>query len=85
MGIFLVRFTNSPAKQDIMYAKRRLGKDEKIYINDQLTSLNAMLFKQARDLKRRGHLHSTWTRFGKVFMRKTDQSDAKEIRSPSDL
>ncbi len=80
----IIAFTNSAVKQDIMFSKKTL-RNQDIYINDQLTATNGALFKQARDLRKQGQLLYVWTRFGKLFVKKTAESQAKEIRSPNDL
>jgi hypothetical protein len=41
--------------------------DDKIYINEDLTKTDALLYKKARDDVKKKKLHSTWTKNGKVF------------------
>lgn len=53
----------------------------RIYINEVLTKRNQYLFKLARDQKREGKLKFTWFRNGRLLVRKTEKSKAKEITS----
>lgn len=41
-----------------------------IFINEDLTSQNVVLFSKALEFKRNGHIESTWTFNGKIFLRK---------------
>ena len=88
----IVRFSNSAAKHDVMVAKRKL-RDPKakanhgaqVFINDQLTALNGKLFREARMLKKNGRLFSTWTRNGKVYVKRSIDGQVQEIKSLNDI
>jgi hypothetical protein len=45
-----------------------------IYFNDHLTSRSKYLFFLARKFKREGHVKYAWTNFGKIFIKKDDNS-----------
>lgn len=61
------------------------GPTRNIYLNDHLTKFNESIAKRARDLKREGHIFSTWTRDCKVFVRKTKDGRATAIKKELDL
>ena len=68
----LVKFSNPQAKSRLFQKKRHL-KDlgfTGVYINEDLTAKNASLFKIAREFKRNGRIEGTWTKGGKVYIKK---------------
>lgn len=56
-----------------------------IYINENLTLANQILFKKARDKKREIKFKYVWTKNGKIFMRKNDNSKIIYIQHEADL
>lgn len=61
------------------------GTDLQIYISEYLSPENASLFKEARILKKNGEIKHAWTRNGKIFVRKSENSTVKKIFTKSDL
>jgi hypothetical protein len=61
------------------------GSQSKIFVSDHLTPANAKIFYEARKIVKEKKAKSTWTRDGKIFIKKTDQSEAVEIGLMSDL
>ena len=80
----VVRFAYTSTKQDVMAARRNI-KGRQIYINDQQTQPNSKIFQHARQMVRNGTLASTWTRLGKVFVKKNDHSRPVWITLMKDL
>jgi hypothetical protein len=54
----------------------------KIYVNEHLTAANKNLFWLARNV---ADFKFAWTRFGKVFIKKDEQSPVIRISKPADL
>ena len=73
----IVRFNNYYSKKEMYYGRRKLRKvnvrhisgAEKIYINENLTSQRAALFKKVRDKKRLRQGWKVWTTDGKIFVK----------------
>lgn len=61
------------------------GSAKPIYIDESLTSLGRRLAFLARQYVKDNHYHSTWTSYGKVFLRKTQNSPVLRIECESDL
>ncbi len=82
----IVRFAFTSIKQDIMeeFRKRRLFK-QKIYINDQLTTINNTIFYHARSLVKNNTIQSAWTRLGKIYIRQTAHDKPVWVQKLSDL
>ncbi|XP_047992082.1 uncharacterized protein LOC125230872 [Leguminivora glycinivorella] len=64
---------------------RHLGftynEDQQIYLSEHLTAKGSRLYFLARDLKKsKGYKHC-WTSYGKVYVRKTDESQIIQINS----
>lgn len=81
--LVIVRFVSRKKKYEVMKAKSTL-KGKNIYINDHLTRLNAEVFKKTRELKKQNKLEATWTRNGKVFIKRTNGKIA-EVANISDI
>jgi hypothetical protein len=58
--------------------------NNKVYINEHLTTTNKHLFWLARKVKETGYKY-VWTRSGKVFVRKDEQSQVIRVASASDI
>lgn len=61
------------------------GEPRRFYINERLTRHNRQLFKLARERGRQAGWRFTWTREGRVFMRRAEGQPAQRIRSEADL
>ncbi len=59
--------------------------ESSIYINEDLTLHRAKLFHDARKLKKQGRLHSTWTQFGNIMVKRTIEDIPKAVYDHSDL
>lgn len=59
--------------------------DSNVYINEQLTKLEADLFYKVREKKRELTYKYAWTFHGHIFMRKEKSSEAIRINSDKDL
>lgn len=56
-----------------------------IYINENLTKMNRMLYKQARDWKREKLVKYTWSINGIIYVRQDDKSKAISLRGELDI
>ena len=79
----LVKFNKTDSKIRMMAAQRE--KRTKHFINDQMTRVGGELAKKCRDHKRAGTIRFTWTRLGKIFIKKTEESRTTEIQSMDDI
>lgn len=61
------------------------GKTENIYVVEHLSPSNKALHAAARQRGKEMHYKYVWVRNGKIFMRKTDDSDYKYIRDQETL
>ncbi len=84
VALLVVRFVYTMSKQDVMSRTKYL-RGKNVYLNDQLTKTNGKIFGRARYLKRMNFIHATWTRLGKVFVKKTEHSSPTWITSLLDL
>ena len=90
----IVPFNNYYSKKEMYYGRRKLRKvnvrhisgAEKIYINENLTSQRAALFKKVRDKKRLRQGWKVWTTDGKIFVKPDSSLDyITRINSVEDL
>ncbi|XP_074000195.1 uncharacterized protein [Rhodnius prolixus] len=58
---------------------------ELIYVNEYLSSLKYNVLKKAKFYKKEGHLHSVWTRNGKIYVRLLENSSPQVISTQEDL
>lgn len=87
----LVKFNKNEIKKSILVARRNKNlnteiisqnlRKRPIYINEQLTQHNQLLFKCARELKKTESMKFVWTKNGEIFIRKTADSQIIKIRS----
>jgi len=76
---YLVTF-KSPWEAQLIYSQRLQNlRNENVYISEDLTVSESRLFYKARQLKKNNLIHSTWTREGKVYVRKRVDQDPIEI------
>ena len=88
----IVRFSRYSAKNQLYKARihlrnvlsQPLGPD-KIYINENLTSWRAELFREVRKVKKKYHNGKAWTVDGKIFFKPELAAKAKRIDSYEDL
>lgn len=96
----LVRFRMEKTKEDLMKRKREKNlncsmityKEVKIgtatdviYFGDNLTPLNASLYFDARQLRKKEVVKYAWTKMGSVYVRKDDTSKAIKITTRDQL
>ena len=60
-------------------------RDSTIYVNDHLTSHGKNLFREAKTKKGNLDYKYLWTRDGKIFMRKNDNSEVIHITCLADI
>ena len=74
-GTCIVRFTNREARDRFYKGRSELYADnqqDRIYINEHLTQRNALLYKEARELKKSGKVTHAWTKNCRVLVRHKD-------------
>lgn len=76
---------NKDSKHNTSHLSGLSGPPQPIFIDESLTSLGRKLFFPARQFVRDNRYHSTWTSYGKVFIRKTQDSPAIRIDGEEDL
>ncbi len=78
--LYYVTLTTYRKKEEIMMVKKNLKQnDEKIFINENLTPKQGVTFFMARKLVKEKKLVATWTRDGKVYVKKDENSQSKII------
>lgn len=65
----MIRLKNRKHKIDLLKQGRKL-KDTHVYMNENLTKRNAGIARRARQLRKQGHIESTWTMNCKVFIKR---------------
>lgn len=92
----VVELKTEKTKEEILKAKKNLGrinakdchlkgKNNEIFINEQLTKMMSTLFYSARELKKEKKIKYVWTRDGNIYVRKTDTSQKIKIKTITDL
>ncbi|KAL7371013.1 hypothetical protein ABVT39_016413 [Epinephelus coioides] len=85
--VVIVRFANRKNKIDLLKQGSKL-KGTNVYINEHLTKANADIAKQARFLRKKGKIQSTWTANCKMFVKlngNPEQAKVMCIRSTEQL
>lgn len=72
--------TNEISSEDANSTIRANKSKKQIYINDHLTHFNFNLWKHAKSLLKEGWKY-VWCKFGKIFVKKSDNSNIIIIRS----
>lgn len=90
----IVKFTQT-GKRDMFFQRYRkniasaqalgFGDDQRIYINEVLSSDQASLFWKARNFKKQNQYRYIWTFNQRIYLRKTAETDAIQINSEQDL
>ena len=63
----------------IVYSRRlQVLRNDNIYISEDLTAHEARIFFHSRQLKKKGVIHTTWTKEGKVYIRKSVTTEPEE-------
>ncbi|KAG7304915.1 hypothetical protein JYU34_010314 [Plutella xylostella] len=94
--LLVVRLTRRALKDDLMTAARirrgatsaDLGQSSAprpIYINERLTKNNRYLFRQVREAGRSQSWRFTWTKKGRIYARKCQDSPRQWIRTVDDI
>ena len=76
-GTCTVRFANREARDKFYQGRSELYADKqqnRIYINEHLTQKNAMLYREARQLKKLGKVTHAWIRNCRVLVRFKDET-----------
>ncbi|KAJ8937221.1 hypothetical protein NQ318_005925 [Aromia moschata] len=95
----IVRFTSRKLKDEVLSAvktKRQAigltspglkieGVSQRLFLNEHLTSENKLLFKEARDAAKTKKYKYVWVKNCNIYVRKTDDSRVKSIRSLDDV
>ena len=88
----IVRFSNYNAKSQLYKARINLRNvtlqdlgAEKIFINENLTTWRAELFKEVRKVRKKYHNGRTWTLDGKIFLKTDFTERVLRIDSYEDL
>lgn len=92
----IVQLAHKELKQKILDARRTIGsiktrecnikgKNNEIYLNEQLTTQNTALFYQARLLRKEKQYRYVWTRDGNIYLKKADTTQKIKIKNIEDL
>lgn len=77
----LIYFNNSLEIFSVNSNSTTINKNNsRIFINDHLSKFNSHLFKHAKSLKNCNYKY-IWYKFGKIFVKKDDNSEVINIRS----
>ena len=63
----IISFCSNKAKTDLLKQTKKL-KGTKVFVNERLTRENSLLFKQARELRKKEVIKDTFTRNGNIFI-----------------
>ena len=64
---------------------RGFDRDNKLYVNECLTTKSRNILKEAKEIQKEHKYKYVWTKYGKVYMRKDQHSDAISFANPSEL
>ncbi|XP_064076282.1 uncharacterized protein LOC135194597 [Vanessa tameamea] len=91
----VVRLARRSVRDTLLRAARvRRGTDSsgitdteprRVYVNERLTGTNRQLFYKTREECRRHGWRFSWTKNGRIYVRKNDSSEIRRIRSSSDI
>lgn len=76
--IVVMRMLSSKARAGLMKQGKKL-KGTNIYVNERLTRNTSNIARRARELRKQGKIENTWTRDGKVHIKKDKNSDKTQI------
>ena len=70
----------------IIYNRRlQVLRNENIYISEDLSIAESKLFFKARQLKKTQLIYTTWTKEGRIYIRRTSSSDPEELKEDHPL
>ena len=75
----VIRMVSRKSKVEVLRNSKKL-KDSNVYVNEHLTTKNAAIAKNARILRKRGNIISTWTRNCKVFIKAMIEGEPKVLQ-----
>ncbi len=85
----MVKFRSKKMRDDFYSNRKKTpitpSSSDNIYINEDLTQLRSKLFHDARNLVKIGKLHSTWTQYGNVMVKSTNNDKPTAIFCHRDL
>ncbi|KAL0894461.1 hypothetical protein ABMA27_013057 [Loxostege sticticalis] len=85
----VVRLAHRHLRDELLRAARvRRGVAEgggRVFVNERLTRSNRQLYHQVREECRKLQWRYSWTRRGRVFVRRSDGAQVFQIRSPDDF
>ncbi|KAL0879391.1 hypothetical protein ABMA27_003152 [Loxostege sticticalis] len=85
----VVRLARRHLRDELLRAARvRRGVAEgggRVFVNERLTRSNRQLYHQVREECRKLQWRYSWTRRGRVFVRRSDGAQVFQIRSPDDF
>ncbi len=85
----IVKFKNKEIKQQIREERKKLielGNPAKsLYLNDSLTKYRQQLLYSARQLVKQRRLHSAWSQYGNILVRKSENGGAIQVKNSRDL
>ena len=67
--VYKAVFTSLKIKKAVYSARTKLGRENKLFLNEDLTPRREKLAWKARDLRRKRTVANTWTRDGEVFLK----------------
>ncbi len=85
----IVKFKKRSTRTDFYQRRKKtfVNPDPKtnVYINDRVTEHRSNLLYAARKLAKTKRIHSAWTQYGNVLIRKTETDKPVEIKNHQDL
>ncbi len=85
----IVRFTSKKMRDRVYQHRKRLpmGPDTttNIYINDDLTPFRSKLFYDARRLAKAKKIHSTWSQYGNIMVKRTEDDQPTAVYNHEQL
>ena len=66
-------------------ARTKLGRNDTVWIRDDLTKINAYLAFKCRELLRGQKIYTTWSYDGQVFILRTENGSLIPINTVTDL
>lgn len=76
--------TNGPINLKQIMPNAKGFEERLVFINDYLTNFTRQLYEIAKKLKKKHNLRFAWTKDGKVFVRKTENSKIIRIKNLND-
>jgi len=80
----LIKFSSVKEKVELMRARRKMD-IRTCYVNDQMTRIGGDLCKKCRELRKKNQLAYVWTRLGKIYIKRSEDSKTIEIQCDEDV